>query len=71
MEGQKTEIAAQMPQTLNQTPINNALPPTQTEYISPESRYKTGDLVPPSVVENTTRLLEIDKDGETETLPKK
>lgn len=49
---------------------NNALPPIQTEFVAPESRYKTGDLVPPSVVENTTRHLEIDKEGETMTLPK-
>lgn len=52
---------------------NNALPQSQTDYISPavESRYKTGDLVPPSVVEGTTRHLEINKEGETMTLPKK
>ena len=59
----------------NQTfaPISNAsLPPTQTAYIPPaESRYQTGDLVPPSVVEGTTRHLEINQEGETMTLPKK
>lgn len=49
---------------------NTALPPMQTEYVSPDSRYKTGDLVPPSVAENTTRHLELDKEGETMTLPK-
>jgi hypothetical protein len=59
------------------TPVPNAstnasLPPTQTEYIPPaESHYKTGDLVPPSVVEATTRHLEINQEGETMTLPKK
>ncbi len=49
-----------------------ALPPTQTEYVNPvdRSQYQTGDLVPPSVVENTTRHLEMDKEGETMTLPK-
>jgi hypothetical protein len=48
-----------------------SLPPTQTPYISPaESRYKTGDLVPPSVTEGTTRHLEADPEGETMTLPK-
>ena len=52
-------------------PQNNALPPTQTEYVSPESRYKTGDLVPPSVTEGTTRHLDINSEGETMTLPKK
>ena len=52
-------------------PQNTALPPPQTEWISPESRYKTGDLVPPSVAEGTTRHLEIDSEGQTMTLPKK
>ncbi len=48
-----------------------ALPATQTEYVSniPDKNYQTGDLVPPSVVENTTRHLEMDKEGETMTLP--
>lgn len=50
---------------------NYSLPPTQENYIAPDSRYKTGDLVPPSIVENTTRHLEINKEGETMTLPKK
>jgi hypothetical protein len=47
------------------------LPPAQTEFVRPDSAYSTGDLVPPSVVENTTRHLSIDKEGETMTLPKK
>jgi hypothetical protein len=50
---------------------NQSLPPTQTEYVSPESRYKTGDLVPPSVTDSTTRHLELDSEGRTMTLPKK
>lgn len=51
---------------------NSALPPSQTEYVSPaESRYKTGDLVPPSVTDSTTKLLELDSEGQTMTLPKK
>ena len=50
---------------------NTALPPQQTEWVSPDSRYKTGDLVPPSVAEGTTRHLEIDSEGQTMTLPKK
>ena len=53
------------------SPPNTALPPQQTEWVSPESRYKTGDLVPPSVTENTTRHLGIDSEGQTMTLPKK
>ena len=48
-----------------------ALPPNQTEYVEPESRYKTGDLVPPSVTDNTTRHLEMDSEGQTMALPKK
>ena len=50
---------------------NTSLPPPQTEWVAPESRYKTGDLVPPSVTENTTRHLEIDSEGQTMALPKK
>lgn len=49
----------------------NALPPQQTEFVAPESRYKTGDLVPPSVTDSTTRHLEMNHEGETMTLPKK
>jgi len=56
--------------TFSQTP-NSSLPPIQTEYIVPDSRYKTGDLVPPSVAEGTTRHLEMNSEGETMTLPKK
>jgi hypothetical protein len=48
-----------------------ALPPNQTEYVAPESRFKTGDLVPPSVTDNTTRHLEMDSEGKTMALPKK
>ncbi len=49
----------------------SALPPQQTQFVSPDSRYKTGDLVPPSVTETTTRHLELDSEGRTMTLPKK
>ena len=52
-------------------PQNSALPPTQTQYVAPESRYKTGDLAPSSVTDSTTRHLEINSEGETMTLPKK
>lgn len=49
-----------------------ALPPNKTEYVKPQSSiYDTGELAaPPSVTEGTTRHLEINKDGETMTLPK-
>lgn len=48
------------------------LPPLQTDFIpAVESRYKTGDLVPPSVTETTTRHLDVNTEGETMTLPKR
>ncbi|HVF30742.1 MAG TPA: zinc-ribbon domain-containing protein [Pyrinomonadaceae bacterium] len=50
---------------------NAVLPPTQTDYVAAESRYKTGDLVPPSVTDSTTRHLETNSEGETMTLPKR
>lgn len=50
---------------------NAALPPTQTNFVSPESRYRTGDLVPPSVTDTTTKHLELNSEGETMTLPKR
>ncbi|MBX3299723.1 MAG: zinc ribbon domain-containing protein [Acidobacteria bacterium] len=37
--------------------------------ISP-TQYKTGDLVPPSVTDATTRLLDNESEGETRALPK-
>ncbi len=50
--------------------LNSALPQAQTVYVAPNSRYKTGDLVPPSVTDGTTRHLEMNSEGETMTLPK-
>ncbi len=61
---------AETVKTFTQT-TNTSLPPFQTDYIAPDSRYKTGELVPPSVAEGTTRHLEINSEGETMTLPKK
>lgn len=49
----------------------SSLPPQQTNFVSPESRYRTGDLVPPSVTDSTTRHLEVNSEGETMTLPKR
>jgi hypothetical protein len=49
---------------------NAALPPGQTNFVAPESRYRTGDLVPPSVTDGTTKHLEVNSEGETMTLPK-
>jgi hypothetical protein len=60
--------------TERQIPImqQSSLPPSQNDYIKPQkSIYDTGELViQPSVTENTTRHLEIDKEGETISLPK-
>lgn len=67
---------AQNQSSANQEPVLNSAPvgilqPAQTDFApSSDSRYKTGDLVPPSVTEGTTRHLEIDKEGKTMTLPK-
>jgi hypothetical protein len=48
-----------------------SLPPARTNFVAPESRYRTGDLVPPSVTDGTTRHLEMNAEGETMALPKK
>ena len=42
-----------------------------TDVSPADSRYRTGDLAPPSVTDSTTKLLELDPEGETTTLPKK
>lgn len=57
--------------TIENTASPSALPPQQNQFVSPDPRYKTGDLVPPSVTDATTRHLEIDGEGQTMTLPKK
>lgn len=59
--------------TFSATQNPASLPPSQTEYVKPQrSIYDTGDLVetPSSITEGTTRHLEINKEGETITLPK-
>lgn len=56
---------------IDQPRVNAALPSSQTDYVSPESRFKTGDLVPQSVTDGTTKHLEMDSEGETMTLPKR
>lgn len=60
------------PAQINQPYTSPGLPPTRTDYVSADDpRYKTGDLVPPSVTDHTTRHLEMNSEGETITLPKK
>jgi zinc-ribbon domain len=52
---------------------NVSLPAFQTEYVKPQqSIYDTGEFIeaPTSVTDATTRHLEINKEGETITLPK-
>ena len=71
MEKNQIKFAGQNQNFLNQTHNKADLPPKRTEYVAPETRYQTGDLVPPSVTDNTTRHLEIDSEGKTMTLPKK
>ena len=56
---------------IGSTSKGSSLPPAQTNFVAPESRYLTGDLVPPSVTDNTTRHLEMNAEGETMALPKK
>lgn len=63
-------FAAQAASPVIGAPRNSSLPPSQQQWSAAESRYKTGDLVPPSVTDATTRHLEIDKEGKTMTLPK-
>lgn len=48
-----------------------SLPEAGTDFVAHgfDSRYETGDLVPPSVVENTTRHLKVESENETMTLP--
>lgn len=65
------QFASADPNSLSGSMGNAALPPQQTQFVSPESRYKTGDLVPPSVTDSTTRHLEVNSEGETMTLPKR
>ncbi len=73
-QAEKEKISLDLPDYSSQiaSSENEALPPKQTEFVTniPDGKYDTGDLVPPSVVENTTRHLELDKEGETMTLPK-
>lgn len=76
LEKQEAAFAPQNTKNIiSSTPPNNALPPTQTDYVAPPSQsiYDTGDLVerPGSVTESTTRHLQMDSEGETMSLPKK
>ena len=64
-------FSADSARAISTAPRNAALPPQSTNFApAVESRYKTGDLVPPSVTDSTTRHLETNSEGETMTLPK-
>lgn len=71
MEKSRIGSLPQSPAALHQPPLNARLPSTRAEYLAPESHYKTGDLVPPSVTDGTTKHLEINSEGETMTLPQR
>lgn len=74
LEKKKFEAVEQTSQhQFSMPPPNASLPPLQTEYVKPQKTiYDTGELVAPSsVTEGTTRHLEINREGETMTLPKK
>ncbi len=63
-------VSQQGERAINSNPARE-LPSNQTDYVSPATdSYETGDLVPASVTDNTTRHLEMDSEGETMTLPK-
>jgi len=67
----RVQFSAESQNVMTTSAPNAALPPQHTNFVSPESRYKTGDLVPPSVTDGTTRHLEVNSEGETMTLPKR
>ena len=66
----RVQFSSDNSNVLSTSAPNAALPPQQTNFVTPESRYKTGDLVPSSVTDSTTRHLEMNSEGETMTLPK-
>ena len=70
-EKRSTNFSSESVRVFSSAPQNASLPAQPTHFgASVESRYKTGDLVPPSVTEDTTRHLSQDSEGETMTLPK-
>jgi hypothetical protein len=73
----KAEAAKKEAKEINQRALSvnrpvKELPPTQTDYVKPKaSIYVTDDLAaqPRSVIENTTRHLKIEDEGETISIP--
>lgn len=73
-KSQPEGASVQTPLFAAQHQTNPNLPPAQTDFVQPQQKsiYDTGELfAPPSVVEGTTRHLEMNSEGETMTLPKK
>lgn len=68
-----SSVEQSQPTLFAQTSAGASLPPLQTDSVKPQrSVYDTGELIaPPSIVEGTTRHLEMNAEGETMTLPKK
>lgn len=65
-------MAEPMVNAIRQPAKTNALPSAHTQFVPPaDTKYATGDLVPPSVTEQTTQHLEIDPENPTMTLPKR
>lgn len=71
MEARQVRFGSPTGNMMGSAPTNPGLPSAKTDYIPAETRYRTGDLVPPSVTDNTTRHLEMNGEGETMALPKK
>lgn len=71
IESRRASFAPQSVNAVGSAPANASLPSARTEFVPPSTRYQTGDLVPPSVTDNTTRHLEMNTEGETMALPKK
>lgn len=62
-------IAGQLPTPVELPPRPQAeLPAPPANYTSPDSRYKTGDLAPPSVTDATTRHLSHESEDKTMAL---
>ena len=67
----RMNFSAEAGRAVHAAPQQSTLPPQPANFAPfPESRYKTGDLFPPSVTDGTTRHLETNPEGETMTLPK-
>lgn len=64
IEKRSGSISSDRIEGLNNSEIGS-LPPSKTEYVPPGQgfKYNTGELAPPSVTEQTTRLLDPNADG--------